>query len=126
MVVMDTQDYINKCNNLLAQLTYRPIPRDPTNKIQAKLITMLRKVKNHTGLDNNTYKAMYPTGCSVLKFYRLPKIYKLDIPPRPIVSIRGLVTYGVAKILMKILEPLVGRSPTTSIVLRTLLNRLIR
>ena len=55
MVVMDRQDYINKTISLLAQPVYRPIPRDPTNKIKAKCITMLRKVKNQTGLDNNTY-----------------------------------------------------------------------
>ena len=60
MVVMDRQDYINKSNNLLGQPVYRPIPRGSINKIKAKLITMLRKVKNQTGLDNQTYKAMYP------------------------------------------------------------------
>ena len=40
MVVMDRQDYINKSNNFLAQPAYRPIPRDSTNKINAKLITI--------------------------------------------------------------------------------------
>ena len=80
MIVMDRQDYINKSYNLLAQLAYRPILRDPTNKIKAKLITMLRKGKNQTVLDSNTYKAMYPIGCSAPKFYGLPKIHKLDIP----------------------------------------------
>ena len=45
MVVMDRQDYINKSNNLLAQPAYRPIPRDPTNKIKAKLITILKRLK---------------------------------------------------------------------------------
>ena len=111
MVVMDRKDYINKSNNLLNQPAYRPIPRDPTNKIKAKLITILRKVKNQTGLDNKTYKYMYPMGCSALKFYGLLKIHKLDTPLRHIVSSRGLVTYGVAKILTKILKPLVCRSP---------------
>ena len=53
MIVMDR---INKSNNLLAQPAYRPIPMDPTNKIEAKLIIILRKVKKETGLDNNTYK----------------------------------------------------------------------
>ena len=80
MVVMDRQDYINKSNNLLAQPAYRPIPKDPTNKIKAKLITILRKVKQETGLDNNTYKCMYPMGCNVPKFYGLPKIHKPDTP----------------------------------------------
>ena len=111
MVVMDRQDCINKSNNLLAQLAYRPIPRDPTNKIKAKLITILSKVKNQTGLDNNTYKAMYTMGCSAPEFYGLSKIHKPEIPLRPIVSSRGLVTYGVAKVLTKILIPLIGKSP---------------
>ena len=64
MVVMDRQDDINKSNNLLAQPAYRPIPGTPLTKLKVKLITILKKVKHQTGLDNNTYKAMYPTGCS--------------------------------------------------------------
>ena len=68
-------------------------------------------VKNQTGLDNNTYKAMYPTGCGAPKCYGLPKIHKLDTPLRPIVSSCGLVTYGVAKELTKIFKPLVCKSP---------------
>ena len=48
---------------------------------------------------------------SLPKFYGLPKIHKPDTPLRPIVSSCGSVTYGVAKELAKILEPLVGKSP---------------
>ena len=125
MVIMDRQDYINKSNNLIAQLAYRPIPRDPTNKIKAKLSTILKKVKNQVGLDSYTYRAMYLTGCSAPKFYGLPKIHKEDTLLRPIVSSHGSVTYGVAKVLTKILKPLVGKSPLTSKV-PTLLNELIK
>ena len=64
MVIMDRQDYINKANSLLNQSTYRSIPRDPTNSIKNKLISILKRVKNQTGLDSNTYKSMYPTGVS--------------------------------------------------------------
>ena len=46
---MDRQDYINKSNELFAQPGYRPISMDPTNKIKAKLITMLNKVKIKQG-----------------------------------------------------------------------------
>ena len=63
MVVMDRQDYINKSNLLLNQITYRAIPKDPTNTIKNKLINILKRVKNHTGLNSATYKSMYPTGC---------------------------------------------------------------
>ena len=63
MVIMDRQDYISKANNLLSQNTYKSIQWDPTNTIKNKLITILKRVKSQTGLSNQTYKAMYPTGC---------------------------------------------------------------
>ena len=72
MVVMDREDYINKCHNPIAQPVYRSIPRYPTNIIKAKLITILRKVKNQTGLDSNTYKAMYPRGTTNLWAFQDP------------------------------------------------------
>ena len=111
MVIMDKQDYINKANQLLNQSTYRSIAKDPTSSIKNKLINILKRVKNQTGLASNTYKSMYPTGCVPPKFYGLPKIHKPGTPLRPIVSSCGSVTYGVAKELAKILEPLVGKSP---------------
>ena len=111
MVIMDRQDYINKANHLLNQSTYRSIAKDPTSSIKNKLISILKRVKNQTGLDSNTYKSMYPTGCVPPKFYGLPKIHKPDTPLRPTVSSCGSVTYGVAKELAKILKPLVGKSP---------------
>ena len=108
---MDRQDYINKANHLLNQSTYISITKDPTNSIKNKLINISKRVKTKTGLDSNTYKSMYPTDCVPPKFYGLPKIHKPDTPLRPIVSSCGSVTYGVAKELVKILKPLVGKSP---------------
>ena len=49
--------------------------------------------------------------CIPPKFYGLPKIHKTGTPLRPIVSSRGSVTYGVAKVLSKVIQPLVGKSP---------------
>ena len=53
---------------------------------------------------------MYPTGCVPPKFYGLPQIHKTGTPLRPIVSSRGSVTYRVAKVLSKVIQPLVGKS----------------
>ena len=111
MVIMDRQDYINKANQLLNQSTYRSITKDPTSSIKNKLINILKRVKNQTGLDSNTYQSMYPTGCVPPKFYGLPKTHKPGTPLRPIESRCGSATYGVAKELAKILKPLVGKSP---------------
>ena len=73
LVVMDRQGYINKSNNLLVQQAHRPIPREPTSKIKARLINMLRKVKNQTGLDSNKFKEMCPMGCSAPKSIGSPR-----------------------------------------------------
>ena len=62
-VIMDRQDYISKANNLLSQNTYKTILLDLTNTIKNKLITVLKRIKSQIGLSNQTYKAMYPTGC---------------------------------------------------------------
>ena len=40
------------------QQAYKTIERDPTNKLKAKLITMLRKIKSESGLEENLYKSI--------------------------------------------------------------------
>ena len=123
LVVMDKQDYISKAEALLTTLAYKTIPRDPTNKLKAQLITKLRRIKREDNLDEGIYKVMYPTGCIPPKLYGLPKIHKTGNPLRPIISSRGSVTYGVAKVISKVLKPLVGKSPITYKVQETLYLR---
>ena len=108
---MDKEDYISKAQELLSQLACKEIPKDPINKIKVQLITKLRRIRKDRNLDEGTYKAIYPTGCVLPKFYGLPKIHKTVNPLRPIVSSRGSVTYGAAKVLSKVLKPLGGKSP---------------
>ena len=83
VVAMDREDYIQKALSLLTQPGYKTIDRDPTNKIKAKLITMLRKIKRDTNLDEGTYKTMYPTGWVSHKVYGVLKIHKTGNPFRP-------------------------------------------
>ena len=71
---------------------------------------MLRKIKADTGMQENTYRKMYPTEASSPKFYGLPKKHRKNIPLRPIVSSIGSVTYGVAKEISRIMKPLMGTS----------------
>ena len=111
MVVMDREEYKSKAQELLTSPAYKSLPRDPSNKIKTQLIPNLRKIKKDSSLDEGMYGAMYPTGCVLPKFYRLPKIHKTGNPLRPIVSSRGSVTYVLAKVLSKVLKPRVGKSP---------------
>ena len=110
MVVLDNEDYNNKARDLLSTPAYKELPKDPTSKIKAQLITKLRRIKKDSKLDEGMYKAMYATGCVLPKFYGLPKIHKTGNPLRLIVSSRGSVTYGVAKVLSKVIKPSVGKS----------------
>ena len=111
MVVMDRKEYMDKVEGLLTQLAYKTITTDPTNKLKAKLIQKLKRFKRETNMGEGMYKTMYPTGCTAQKCYGLTKIHKTGTPLRSIVSSRGSVTYGVAKVIAKVLKPLVGKLP---------------
>ena len=126
MVVMDREEYERKSEDLLNQPTYRILPSDPTTKQKNKLIAILKNIKSEGGINDNTYRKLYPTGASTPKYYGLPKVHKQDVPLRPIISSRGAATYESAKELARILKPLVGKSPhhvptprTLSTALRT-------
>ena len=111
MVVMDSDEYVMKAEELLNQPTYKTIPANTTTKQKNKLITLLKNIKAEGGINEATYRRMYPTGAGAPKFYGLPKIHKEGVPLRPIVSSKGAVSYGTAKELAKMLKPLVGKLP---------------
>ena len=76
MVVMDTEDYIRKSEELLNQPTYKLLSSDPTTKHKNRLISILKSIKAEGGIDNTTYKRLYPTGAGSPKYYGMPKIHK--------------------------------------------------
>ena len=110
LVVMDKADYSKKAEQLLNKPTYKKIPEYPTSRQKNKLISILKNIKAEGGLSEEAYRRMYPTGTVSPNFYGLPKIHKLGIPLRPIVSSTVTITYSTAKELAKILKPLVGMS----------------
>ena len=111
LVIMDKPDYNTKPQeHLNDKKTYKEISTDPTNKLKAKLISLLKKIKAEGEIEEQLYKKMYPTGAVATKFYGLPKIHKVDIPLRPNLSSRASINYEVAKELARILKPLVRKS----------------
>ena len=80
IVVLDREDYNSKARDLLNTPAYKEIPKDPTNRIKAQLITKLRRIKKESKLEEGTYRTMYPTGCVLPKFYWLSKIHKTGTP----------------------------------------------
>ena len=110
LVVLNTEDYIKKAEDLLKQNTYRVLTTDPTMRLKTKMINLLKTIKSKGGISEDLYRRLYPTGAGSPKFYELPKIHKSGIPLRPIVSSNGGVTYQTSKKVAKILKPLVGKS----------------
>ena len=62
MVVMDKEEYIMKSEELLHKPAYKELTTDPTTKYKNKLISLLKTIKTEGGIDNTTYKRLYPTG----------------------------------------------------------------
>ena len=76
LVVMNKVDYISKWEELLNTTTYMKIPEDPTNRQKTRLINILKNIKAEGGLNEESYKRMYPTGAVSPKFHGLPKYIK--------------------------------------------------
>ena len=110
LVIMEKNEYIKKAEELLNTDTYKKIPEDPTNKQKNRLINIWKNIKSEGGLNEETYRKLYPTGAVSSKFYGLPKVHKPGIPLRAIVSSTGTATCNTAKELARILKPLVGSS----------------
>ena len=110
MIVVDREEYIHKSEELLHQPNYKILQSDPTNKYKNKLISLLKSIKAEGGMDENTYRRLYPTGAGPPKYYGLPKVHKPGMPLRPIISSIGSVTHATAKELSRIFKPLVGKS----------------
>ena len=102
LVVIDTEEYKKKAQELLQQPTYQLIPTDPTSRYKNKLINLLKSIKAEGGITEAVYRKLYPTGAGSPKFYGLPKIHKEGMPLRPIVSSIGAVTYHTSKELSRI------------------------
>ena len=110
LVVLNTEDYKKKAEDLLNQNTYRVLTSDPTMRLKNKMINLLKSIKSKGGITEELYKRLYPTETGSPKFYGLPKIHKPGMPLRPIVSSIGAVTYQTSKEVARILRPLVGKS----------------
>ena len=111
LMIMNTEDYEKKAEDLLNHHMYRSITSDPTMRLKSKLITLLKSIKAKGGMKEEVNKRLYPTGAGSPKFYGLPKIHKVGMPLRPIVSSIGTVTYETSKELARIFKPPVGKSP---------------
>ena len=110
-VVMDKENYHQKCCALLQPPTYLPLPGDPTTKVEGGGVTeVLSDLKKKGSIDKNLFYKLKPSLSRAPRFYGLPKIHKPDNPLRPIVSAIDSPTYNLAKFVTSIISPLMGNN----------------
>ena len=96
LVVMDSTEYITKCEALLQDNSFhQQISKNTSPLIHKELIKILQ-----------------PHGSNSLlaRFYGLPKIHKDNMPMCPIVSACVTATYNTAKFITKILQNYCGKT----------------
>ncbi|BHF67672.1 hypothetical protein SprV_0301070000 [Sparganum proliferum] len=79
----------------------------------AKVNGILSRVKKEKVITVKEWYMAKPSETPMARFYGLPKVHKPDIALRPIVSLRGTPTYGLANWLFKKLRFLTADSETT-------------
>ena len=86
-VVMDKQEYLDKCNSMLQDTkTYKKLKHDPTAKYKREVVALLKELKDREVISNTLHKRLYPTSDQPPRFYGVPKTHKINMPLRPIVS----------------------------------------
>ena len=110
-VVLDTAEYQQECEALLNDSnTYKKLGKhDPTSRFKKDFVSMLQTIEHEDAIDRVEYPKLYPTADNPPKFYRLPKVHKVNIPLRPIVSCVGSITCNCPKFIADILSPIVGK-----------------
>ena len=108
VVILNRDDYENKLQTILNDNTkFRQITTDTATylmKMEDKLNRVLRPIK--TAIGEATYNFITASGSKPGSLYGLPKIHKLLVPIRPIISAIGTFNYNLAKFIVQIITPL--------------------
>ena len=76
---------------------YQLHKKDPTTKIKTKTLKQLKVLKDSEFIGNKIYCYIKPLDSPAPRFYGQPKIHKLGVPIRPIVSYSGSLLYNLNK-----------------------------
>ena len=103
-VILNREDYLEKCMDHTNNGPYQLLKKDPTTKIKAKTLKQLKVLKDNEFIDNKLYYYPKPTDSHAPRFYCQPKIHKPGLPIRCIVSYSGSPLYNLNKYITNILK----------------------
>ena len=103
-VILNKQDYFNKCNNHINNGPCEHLKKDLTESIKRECLKKLKSLKDRNIIDQSLYYKLKPLDSPAPRFYGLPKIHKTGTPIRPIVSYTGIPLYNISKYVANILS----------------------
>ena len=110
VVIIDRSDYYKKMDDILSDTNkFRKLDVDPiTHSIRQEnqVKNFLRELKKNGTISEIIYDNLFPSGSRPGILYGLPKVHKLGVPLRPILSSIGTHSYGLAKFLVPLLRPI--------------------
>ncbi|BHF83971.1 hypothetical protein SprV_0902712100 [Sparganum proliferum] len=113
-VVLDRTDYRQKAKNLLDDRQfYVPCETNPVKTLTREINATLLALENSGAITPTDRRMARAQETTLARFYGLSKVHKKGAPLRPIVSLKGTPTYGLAKWLFRRLKFLTADSDTT-------------
>lgn len=84
-VVLNKEEYTSKMKQIVEDRSkYRPIPRDPTVRVEYKIAMALKKLCKQGHINEMLCDYLVPRYSSPPQLYGLPKVHKDGVPMRPL------------------------------------------
>nr|VZI19097.1 unnamed protein product [Spirometra erinaceieuropaei] len=113
-VVLERTDYLQKTKGLLEDRQfYVPCATNPLKELTREINATSLALENSGAITPTDIRMARPQDTALARFYGVPKVHKDGAPLRPIVSLKGTLTYGLAKWLFRRLKSLTAESDTT-------------
>ncbi len=110
---MNTVDYLREAYRQLADTEYyQTLKHDPTEAFSAQVNALISEMHINEYISKRVYTTLLVQNARLPKFYLLPKIHKLHVPGRPILSANGCPTEKLSAFIDAYLNPLVPKLPS--------------
>nr|VZI33980.1 unnamed protein product [Spirometra erinaceieuropaei] len=97
-VVLDSTDYNQKAKSLLEdRQSYVPCESNPIKTLTREINATLLAMENSGAVSPIDRRKARAQETALARFYGLPKVHKEGASLRPIVTLKGTPTYGLAK-----------------------------
>ena len=103
-VILNREDYLEKCVDYINNGPYQLLKKGPATKIKAKTLKQLKVLKDNESTGNKLYYYLKPTNSPAPRIYGQPNIHKLGVPIRPIASYSSSPLYSLNKYIANILK----------------------